>query len=451
MEERKHIDRLYQEKFKDFEAAPREAVWNNISSKLQEKKRKKSAFPLWYRLAGVAAVLALLFNYASGLFKTSSSITNTSSVTTTEQQRNFGDLTLVSNTYNENMLRSSIILQALILDTADKQEREAFEASRNSSSTGKAGLNSPVSRSQRQNSLTQTYFKPITSSFPVLSALSYQEMNMEKEMEETPLNKDIPLPTLKKTSLTEEAEEKPAPDKRLRVSTVAAPVYFDNLGDGSAIDARFANNNSGGEISMAYGINFAYKISDKIKIRSGISKVDLSYNTKDIAFTATVNPSALSGIDYRGEIPKYRIENTTSRPFGNITASSEFNRSSLASPAAGYLNQKLGFIEVPVELEFAIIDKRVGLNLIGGGSTLFLDQNMISLNSSNFSTDLGAANNLNSVSFSTNVGVGVDYEITPQFQLNLEPIFKYQINTYNDNNDLNPYYFGIYTGFSFKF
>ncbi|UJH90247.1 hypothetical protein LZ575_15380 [Antarcticibacterium sp. 1MA-6-2] len=127
---------------------------------------------------------------------------------------------------------------------------------------------------------------------------------------------------------------------------MAAPVYFDNLGNGNSIDSRFANNNSSGEISMAYGVNFAYKISDKIKIRSGISKVDLSYNTKDIAFRATVNPSALTGIDYRGEIPKYRIENTISRPFSNISASSEFNRSSIASPAAGYLNQKLGFIEI---------------------------------------------------------------------------------------------------------
>ncbi|UJH90246.1 hypothetical protein LZ575_15375 [Antarcticibacterium sp. 1MA-6-2] len=104
-----------------------------------------------------------------------------------------------------------------------------------------------------------------------------------------------------------------------------------------------------------------------------------------------------------------------------------------------------------VELEYVIIDKRVGFNLIGGGSTLFLDENMISLNSSNFSTDLGESNNLNQVSFSTNVGVGLDYEISPQFQINLEPIFKYQINTYTNNTDLNPYYFGVYTGFSFKF
>ncbi|HSP40096.1 MAG TPA: hypothetical protein VLN46_01600, partial [Gillisia sp.] len=76
---------------------------------------------------------------------------------------------------------------------------------------------------------------------------------------------------------------------------------------------------------------------------------------------------------------------------------------------------------------------------------------MISLNSADFSTNIGEANNINSLSFSTNIGVGVDYKISPQFQLNLEPILKYQINTFDKAQDVNSYYFGIYSGFSFKF
>jgi hypothetical protein len=120
MEEKKHIDRLYQEKFKDFEATPREAVWNNISSRLQEKERKrKSALPLWYRIAGVAAVLALLFNYASGLFKTTSNFEQ--APVTSTQERPFGELRLVSSSYNENMIRSSIILQAIMQDTKNRE------------------------------------------------------------------------------------------------------------------------------------------------------------------------------------------------------------------------------------------------------------------------------------------------------------------------------------------
>ncbi|MFO7720254.1 MAG: hypothetical protein R6W85_07425, partial [Gillisia sp.] len=118
----------------------------------------------------------------------------------------------------------------------------------------------------------------------------------------------------------------------------------------------------------------------------------------------------------------------------------------------GYLNQQIGFIEIPLEIEYVIVDKKIGINIIGGGSTLFLDRNMISLNSADFSTNLGASNSLNNLSFTTNIGVGFDYNISPKFELNLEPIFKYQMNAFNGNtSNVNPYFFGVYSGFSFKF
>lgn len=443
MEEKKHIDRLFQEKLKDFEAAPREMVWKNISSKLQEKERKRIIVPFWYRIAGVAALLALFFNFASGLFKTTPVSENTLSAT--QPDTNFGEFSLLSDSYNQDMFRSSIILQALILDTKKTEleesllaqsKREKFRALVTARSLNNTGMDQSSGLNEIQ--------------FTIPGNLALESSIGEKE---TPVFKldQLPVP-IKDFSLTsEEKSLKEIPVKRLRITTTAAPVYFDNLGGGNTIDARFANNAGGGEISMAYGVNFAYQLSNRIKIRSGINKVDLSYNTRDIAFTAAVNPTILSGVDYQDRVPNYRIENRSTRLFSNISASTEFNRSAFASPANGYLNQRLGFIEVPVEIEYVIIDRKIGLNIIGGGSTLFLDENMISLNSADFSTNIGEANNINSLSFSTNIGVGVDYKISPQFELNLEPILKYQINTFNRAQDVNSYYFGIYSGFSFKF
>ena len=443
MEERKHIDRLYQEKFKDFEATPREAVWKNISSRLQEKERKRKVLPVWYRIAGVAALLALFFNFASSLFKTSPGL-QTQTVST-EQDNNFLDLNLATNVYNESMVRSSIILQALMLDTK-KTELEGRMQAESSKPETRVIAFSNIIRNPEAPQLSNTNISVLNST-GLASQINFQENTYIAG----PGLRDLPVTAFEEDPFTEELSEKTLPSKRLRVSTIAAPIYYDNFGSGNAIDARFANNESAGGASMAYGINFAYQISEKIKIRSGVSKLDLSHNTRDIAFTAAVNPTVLSGVDYRGEVPNYRIENRAARQFGNISASAEFNRSSLASPATGFLNQKLGFIEVPLEIEYVIIDSKIGLNIIGGGSTLFLDENSISLNSADFSTNIGTANNLNNVSFTTNLGVGIDYKISPQFQLNLEPIFKYQLNTFNNTNNINPYYFGVYSGFSFKF
>ncbi len=441
MEERKHIDRLYQEKFKDFEATPREAVWKNISTRLHEKERQKSILPVWYRIAGVAALLALFFNFTSNFFKSSPS--PAAQLVSTEQEENIWDINNTTSVYNESMIRSSIILQALMQDTKKTElEDQMIIPARQEP---RVISFSNIIRNNDAQRLTSTDISTLNST-GLASQLNVQQNN-------TPVSKlrDLPISNPDEDLFAEEISEKTLPSKRLRVSTVAAPIYYDNLGNGNSIDARFANNESAGEVSMAYGVNFAYQISEKIKIRSGVSKVDLSYNTRNIAFTAAVNPTILSGIDYKGEVPNYRIENRAARQFGNISASAEFQRSSLASPATGYLNQRLGFIEVPVEIEYVIIDSKIGLNIIGGGSTLFLDENNISLNSADFSTNIGAANNLNNVSFTTNLGVGVDYKISPQFQVNLEPIFKYQLNTFNNGENINPYYFGIYSGFSFKF
>src|SRR5699024_10249788 len=59
---KKNIDRLFQEKFGDFEASPPEKNWDQIKEKLvEEKDSRKRVFPIWFKIAGVAAVLLVLF------------------------------------------------------------------------------------------------------------------------------------------------------------------------------------------------------------------------------------------------------------------------------------------------------------------------------------------------------------------------------------------------------
>jgi hypothetical protein len=56
------------------------------------------------------------------------------------------------------------------------------------------------------------------------------------------------------------------------------------------------------------------------------------------------------------------------------------------------------------------------------------------------------------VSFSANLGLGVDYNLSEKFKLNLEPMVKYQLKTFDTpTGDVQPYFFGVYTGFSYKF
>ncbi|MBT8252509.1 MAG: hypothetical protein KJN68_00940, partial [Bacteroidia bacterium] len=67
-------------------------------------------------------------------------------------------------------------------------------------------------------------------------------------------------------------------------------------------------------------------------------------------------------------------------------------------------------------------------------------------------SELGEASNINSTSFSANLGMGMKYKVSKRINLNLEPVFKYQLNTFKDTSgNFKPYTIGVYTGFSFKF
>lgn len=419
MKERKHIDRLYQEKFRDFEAMPREQVWKSISAKLREPEQKKPMLtPLWSRLAGVAAVLAFILLIGDWIFPSS----NRSAVVNEEIKEG------IKNT-NSSLAENSQLLPL-------KPSKGSLPPAEETEENFVSGKNYPEQKMILDNSSLEK--KSITQNKQELSA------------RERTLAGTNRLSSLKEQAISQaiEKEKKQIASESSRgsfeVKTHAAPIYQGNFGKGNFLDPRFSEKSGEAEITYSYGINIAYNISERIKIRSGINKVNMSYNTNGIAYQAVVGPVDIEGVAFSQ--PDLTGTETSAKIPAGYT-----DRSSVGSLYTGMLNQKMGFIEVPVELEYNLIKKRFELNLIGGASTLFLDENEVSLNSNNVMA-FGKAKNLKEVSFSTNIGLGLDYNLSEHFKLNFEPMLKYQLNTFSSNSaDNQPYYFGIYSGFSYKF
>ena len=116
------------------------------------------------------------------------------------------------------------------------------------------------------------------------------------------------------------------------------------------------------------------------------------------------------------------------------------------------MTQQLGYLEVPLELNYALVDNKFGVNLIGGFSSLLLVDNSIALNSGDLTTEVGEANNVNNLNFSANMGLGVNYKFSQNLRLNVEPVFKYQLNTFSETDGtFRPYTMGIYSGLNFRF
>ena len=251
----------------------------------------------------------------------------------------------------------------------------------------------------------------------------------------------------------EEEEIAESSSSRWSAGPNVAPVYFDAIGEGSPIDPGFAPNAKSGGTNMSYGVSIAYAVSKKLSVRSGIHKTEYGYNTDNVGFSPTLAASVngnLQNIEFSGSADNLALNSADTA----TDAPENFNSdiSSLNTARDGTVLQQFGYLEVPLELDYALLNNRFGINLLGGFSSLFLINNSVTLNSDELTAEIGEARNLNDVNFSTNVGFGINYKFTSQIQLNIEPVFKYQLNTFsNVSGDFRPYSIGVYSGLNFKF
>lgn len=240
---------------------------------------------------------------------------------------------------------------------------------------------------------------------------------------------------------------------RWQITSSVAPIYFGSTSNGSPIDSSFAGNSKSYKTNMSVRLGVNYAVNKKLTVRAGVSQVTLDYNTNDVLVYAGMQRNKLGNVDTNGQNQFLHFaRKSAASKTAAVTGAASFATNLSTDEFASTLNQRMGYIEVPVELSYAIVDKKFGLNVIGGVSTLFLNENKITVLSDGLTTNLGEANNLNKTHFSTNVGLGMRCRFYKAFQANFEPMFKYQINTFSKGDgNFKPYFLGLYTGVSYSF
>ncbi|MEL0455224.1 hypothetical protein WJN01_03205 [Flavobacteriaceae bacterium SZ-1-7] len=502
MSDKKHIDRLFQESFKDFEVKPSDAVWKNIEAQLNQKKKKHRVIPIWWRYAGVAALL-LLFLTLGRLYLNGSGDIPTNQVVDTEE-----------NAPNTNQVRETLPINdnvgendVLITNTNDSEENientksnllvpsNSNSIAETSSSKVENESKAPLRSNLKLNSKDKILGSDDNQTLANISNKETEGQTLQNNLvdkskiivsneggedtenilidsekakniinnssgnntEIAKTNDEVTQENVVKNNLTiEEAvdinkdlltEEKAIANNRWSIAPNAAPVYFNTLGEGSSIDPQFNNNSKTGELNMSYGITASYALNDKIKVRSGINKVNLGYNTNDIITYQSVGLSSSSNAlqNVNGSTSEISVVSSEVLASGNVPQSLFTSNTTI--------NQAFGYIEVPLEIQYTVLDKKLGLNIIGGFSSFFLDKNEIYSKTANGPQILlGEANNINKMSYSANFGLGLNYQISKKFDLNLEPMFKYQFNTFNNTSgNFTPFFIGVYTGFAIKF
>lgn len=557
MKDKKHIDELFQEGFKGYQPTPSPEVWRNIQAELKKDEDDRKIIPLWWRLGGVAALLALLLTVGKFVFfptdgadqplvvdetkveqvneesksdqttpqlkdavvdtnqeqpSTNESIadqnenssenpskgelntpTKSQQIVTTKSQLEEAvasqDAEKVTPTNKETSNRNPRIKEAIsnpnkeavVQDAVATHLENTKKDTENTKNTSvnpliKKGLETQVSEavaatetkeqnpsSNNSNPSTKRDLKQEiekeTGVSGVAIAAETQEETKDAASDEVP-SKEQEKPSIfdaieeAKEAVAEQQQE-PTQGKGWEVTPNFGPVFYNSLSEGSSLDPSFADNSQSGDVNFSYGVGVSYHINERLSIRSGINNVNVGYTTGDIELATGPVASALRSVDYgnspvvlsafdRGSLRSASEMPGTMNPLDNFTLKSEGGNAEI--------NQSITYYEIPMELKYALVNNRIGINMIGGFSTLLLGNNEVSVQDGDFSSTLGEANNLNNLSFSTNIGLGFDYKFSRRFKFNIEPMFKYQLNPYSDSSvNFRPYYLGVYSGLSFRF
>lgn len=483
MIERKDIDRLFQEKFKDFEQAPSPDMWSRIETELKKDQKKKRIVPIWWKLGGVAALLLLFLSIGGTWWGSWNSeeldipIVDSNSIESKNSNSSFD--VLIQPQDKEQLVESSERENTNISDTKrtplKSEQRHDVIKSANSEVTNNSNYNSKRNASKKNMS-----YKTSPSVFPNRPERDYYVLNSylnsskpqlhsvespsatfvhpfykaDEILENEELNRNQ---TIEEAIAQAEALEAPldkpeTPKQRWSVTPVVAPVYSMGLDEGSPIHSQFNSNSKSSDVTLSFGVGGSYAVTKRLKIRAGVNRVDFSNTTNDVmAFSAvggstqpselalaTVKLNANSNVYLMSASPLMKDTNS-----GLITSMQD---------DLGQLVMDYGFIELPIALEYRVLDQKFGVNVIGGFSTFFLNNNQISTIFNGENVVIGESSNLNNTSYSANFGIGLDYGITKQLNVMLEPMLKYQFNTFNRTfGNVQPMFIGVYTGLNFKF
>ena len=552
MKDNKNIERLFQEKFKDFEALPPQDSWDIIASRLNEKKKKKRILPIWFQFSGIAASLfiigSLIWNFSGESNTTEVPNSNNTIVNTEDSKGNSNNSNITSpnneaivydsqsneenldkksnnsiNQYNEKSIDEKLVKSKLKNNSSRRNglvsngklqndidassNQKGFKKGKNNfkkqsssvTNSEKAlvanteknkAIRKSKSKSNKNNSAFENlfddnnvvdnsredktsinketigaYFENITSNTTTITnndSITKQTNNSDVVVSNEIITQDSTLvaEVSKETNLLEELlkekeagkneDEKEEKRSKWAISTNASPVYFNSLAQGSSIDQQFDSNSKNYATTLSLGIAGSYAINNKLSLKTGVNNINISYNTNDVLFDARMN-NVENNIPTISRNPE-ASNMVFSSKVGNVETLSGDVENVIIENNVGALQQNISYIEVPLELSYKLLDKKFGIEVIGGMSTLFLNQNNISLVANGIEMEVGRANNLNNIHFSSNVGLGFKYNFWKSFNANFQPMFKYQINTFSENSgNFKPYFIGLYTGISFSF
>lgn len=442
------------ERLQEHEISPPTMAWENISKELQKDDRPK-VIP-WMRWMGIAAAILIPALLTIGfLWLDSESDVNNISTPHIVNSNNSGNTNHDFNTKRDASITESNSLNPQLNSTKSNTNNHTFVQNEEKGNRLVRFIKNVFSEDETsyqtkeypdyaiQHNQKVSILSALVSSFDTEGKVEMPEWYAYAPMQKRELQLTS-FDTLKEDEKLEEIETKDIFVPKLEVNPYAGTSVLGSFDQASLIAPEFNRLSIDNELTTAYGAKAAYRLNDRLKIRSGVGVVDVIQNTYDVPMRITESANA-EGYNLRS----YTNAHVDLSDLGDYISNFANTESGGASYFEQDISQEVRFVEVPVEVEYKVAgNTKLDIAATAGVSTLFLNKNNVYMEGETKAL-LAKPTNINDVSFSANAGVKMDYKITEKVSVNIEPQFKLMLNTITENDEAQPYLIGVNAGVSY--
>ncbi|HPY67759.1 MAG TPA: outer membrane beta-barrel protein [Bacteroidales bacterium] len=253
---------------------------------------------------------------------------------------------------------------------------------------------------------------------------------------------------------------------RWTIAALASPAYYSRIISGNADIASSMTSGQQPAFSYTGGLAVSYKVNKRLSVQSG-----LYYSAVGQELTGISTFGGFREYDYSKGGRNFAVRTAngtihTNNPDVFLRDNAMGNRvitmytNDVFDPSKAnlkYLNnilhQNLGYLEFPIILRYKVIDKGIDFNIIGGVSSNVLVNNSVYTSIDGQKYEIGKTDGVNMISFSSSVGMGMEYNFSGNFSFNIEPTLRYYINPFSPvaGVKIHPYSFGLFSGLIYKF
>ncbi len=430
------VDLVFRNGLRDYEVLPPDDVWDDVRKSIPERKKRI------YAILPIAASTALVISIAgAAIFLLTTKLS--------DQIRKIPALTfnqdIIPEEHYTRPVISSINISESSISGNEKQPEIIDETE----------FHSPVNRIAEETELQEKNLKEIfkgdvTNVKITLPKFSYFGEKMEAEkysIKNTPTDNYLNFA------------------ERWSMGAAMMPSYYSKFYAGKDKSGKEFVSNESTVFSYSGGLSFSFEISERVSLISGFFYNSIGQRIDGISsFSGFIKyADTKSSGDFMVKTSAGSINSTNKDIYLlDISGSRVVTQYNLDvfDPIKANLSyignnviQNMNYLTFPLLMKYKLIDRKIDLNMLGGISYGILINNSSYITSGGVKYILGKTNGLSQITFSSEIGMGVEYKLSEKFTFNLEPLLRYYLTPIGvtTGTNIHPYSFGILSGVFYNF